>query len=180
MTVDVIDWVVRNALFFGTLILTLRKVNIRLETRYISRTFTRKDGSRIVDRTKIRDRAGKKPEILVTDGLRSYHDAWLKEFRTNKQADSTVHIRNITLAGNHNNNKMERLNEEIRDREKVTRNLKKDDMPILTGMQIFHTYIRPHMGLNGKTPAELAGIKVEGKDKWLTLIQNAKAKHDGQ
>jgi hypothetical protein len=68
---------------------------------------------------------------------------------------------------------MERLNEEIRDREKVTRNLKKEDSPILTGMQIFHNYVRPHMGLNGRTPADLAGIQVEGEDKWLTLIQNS-------
>jgi hypothetical protein len=89
------------------------------------------------------------------------------------QTDNIVHIRNITLAGTHNNNKMERLNGEIRDREKVTRNLKKDDTPILRGMQIFHNYVRPHMGLNGKTPADLAGIQVEGEDKWLTLIQNA-------
>jgi len=27
--------------------------------------------------------------------------------------------------------------------------------------------------LDGKTPAEACGIKVEGKNKWLTLIQNA-------
>ena len=27
--------------------------------------------------------------------------------------------------------------------------------------------------LNGKTPAEACGIKVEGNNKWLTLIQNA-------
>ena len=58
--------------------------------------------------------AGKKPQILITDGLRSYHDAWLKEYRENRLADSTVHIRQITLAGQHNNNKMERLNGEIR------------------------------------------------------------------
>lgn len=68
---------------------------------------------------------------------------------------------------------MERLNGEIRDREKVTRNLKKVDSPILTGLQIFHNYVRPHMGLNGKTPSELAGIEVEGENKWVTLIQNA-------
>jgi len=68
---------------------------------------------------------------------------------------------------------MERLNGEIRDREKVTRNLKTDDSPILTGYQIFHNYIRPHMALEGKTPAEAAGISVEGRDKWLTMIQNA-------
>lgn len=47
------------------------------------------------------------------------------------------------------------------------------DSPILTGLQIYHNYIRPHMGLEGKTPADLAGIHVEGQDKWLTLIQNA-------
>jgi transposase-like protein len=116
---------------------------------------------------------GKRPHILITDGLRSYRDAWLKEFRTNALANSTVHIRQITLAGQHNNNKMERLNGEIRDREKVTRNLKKTDSPILKGMEIYHNYVRPHMGLQGKTPADLAGIEVRGENKWLTLIQNA-------
>jgi putative transposase len=120
-----------------------------------------------------RERAGKKPSILITDGLRSHHDAWVKEYRTRKQADSTVHIRQITFAGHHNNNKMERLNGEIRDREKVMRSLKKDDTPILTGMQIFHNYVRSHNGIDGHTPSELAGIQVKGENKWLTLIQNA-------
>jgi hypothetical protein len=97
----------------------------------------------------------------------------MKEFRTVKLADTTVHIHNITLEGKHNNNKMERLNGEIRDREKVMRGLKRSDTPILTGYQIYHNHIRPHDGLDGKTPAEACGITVEGKDKWLTLIQNA-------
>jgi hypothetical protein len=29
------------------------------------------------------------------------------------------------------------------------------------------------MALEGKTPSEVAGIRVEGENKWLTLIQNA-------
>jgi len=29
------------------------------------------------------------------------------------------------------------------------------------------------MGLDGQTPAEKCGIKIEGKNKWITLIQNA-------
>jgi transposase-like protein len=120
-----------------------------------------------------KERTGKKPGVLMTDGLRSYRDAWLKEFRTNKQVDSTVHIRQITLTGKHNNNKMERLNGEIRDRERVMRSLKTEDSPILDGMQIFHNYVRPHEGLDGHTPSELAGITVHGENKWLTLIQNA-------
>ena len=30
------------------------------------------------------------------------------------------------------------------------------------------------MALDGLRPAEVAGIKVEGKNKWIMLIQNAK------
>jgi len=45
---------------------------------------------------------------------------------------------------------------------------------ILKGYQIYHNFIRPHMGLNGQTPSEAAGIKVEGENKRLTIIQNAR------
>jgi putative transposase len=120
-----------------------------------------------------KERTGKRPGVLITDGLRSYHDAWLKEFRTNKQVDSTVHIRQITLTGHHNNNRMERMNGEIRDRERVMRSLKTEDSPILNGMQIFHNYVRPHEGLDGHTPSEMAGIEVQGENRWMTLIQNS-------
>jgi len=68
---------------------------------------------------------------------------------------------------------MERLNGEIRDREKVMRSLKTENSPILTGYQLFHNYIRPHMALDGQTPAEKAGIQVKGENKWLTLIQQS-------
>ena len=49
----------------------------------------------------------------------------------------------------------------------------KPDTPILTGYQLFHNYIRPHTGLEDKTPSEACGIKIEGDNKWITLIQNA-------
>jgi len=121
--------------------------------------------------------AGKKPLTLITDGLHAYHLAYKQEFYSNRKPQ-TRHVRHATWKkGKEDNRKMERLNGEIRDREKVMRSLKREDTPILTGYQIFHNYIRPHMGLNGKTPAEVAGIKVEGQDKWLTLIQNAAARH---
>jgi hypothetical protein len=82
-------------------------------------------------------------------------------------------LRAIRLKGDKNNNKMERLNGEIRDREKVMRGLKIDDTPILRGYQLYHNYIRPHEALNGKTPAEKCGVEVKGDNKWMTLIQNA-------
>lgn len=53
------------------------------------------------------------------------------------------------------------------------RGLKRRLTPILSGYQIYHNYIRPHEGLDGKTPAEACRITVQGKNKWVTLIQNA-------
>jgi transposase-like protein len=109
----------------------------------------------------------KQPKTLVTDGLRSYYRASSQVF------PETEHMRQIRLKGEIHNNKMERLNGEIRDREKTMRGLKTEETPILKGYQIFHNYIRAHEGLDEKTPSEACGIKVEGKNKWLTLIQNA-------
>jgi len=117
--------------------------------------------------------AGKKPMTLITDGLPAYHDAYKKEFWAHRIEERTEHVRNITLRGNHNNNKMERLNGEIRDREKTMRGLKKVDTPILKGYQLFHNFMRPHESLDGKTPSEACGIEIKGENKWITLIQNA-------
>lgn len=119
--------------------------------------------------------ADKRPETLVTDGLPAYHKAFNDEFFTNKKPQSQ-HINAIKLTGHGNkanNNKMERINGEIRDREKTMRGLKIKETPILQGMQIYHNFIRPHEGLDGKTPAEACGIELKGENKWITLIQNA-------
>jgi len=51
--------------------------------------------------------------------------------------------------------------------------LSKSLFSALTGLQIYHNYVRPHMALDGETPADKAGIHVRGENKWLTLIQNA-------
>ncbi len=71
----------------------------------------------------------------------------------------------------------ERFNGEVRDREKVMRGLETKDSPILAGYQIYHNYIKPHEALDNRTPVEAAGIEVKGKDKWLTIIQNAKLRN---
>ena len=115
--------------------------------------------------------AGKRPSVLISDGAPNFHTAFNKEFYSNKK--DSRHINHIHLKGDKNNNKMERLNGETRDREKVMRGLKTKNSPILKGYQLYHNYIRPHEALKGKTPSEMAGIKVVGNDKWMTIIQNA-------
>ena len=119
---------------------------------------------------KAKETAGKEPKTLITDGLRTYGMASTFEF------PHTEHVKQIRLSGQVHNNKMERMNGEFRDREKVMRGLKRTDSPILKGYQLFHNYIRPHEALDGQTPADLAGIKVKGENKWLTIIQNASKK----
>ena len=115
--------------------------------------------------------AGKNPRNFITDGLQAYQKSSKKVFGKN-----TNHVRHIHLTGKRdrdNNNKMERLNGEIRDREKVFRGLKKMDTPILEGMKAYYNFTKKHGSLNGKTPAEEAKITVDGKNKWKTIIQNA-------
>ena len=116
--------------------------------------------------------AAKRPSVLISDGAPNFNDAFKQEFFTRRKPRSR-HIKHIRMAGDHNNNKMERMNGEVRDREKVMRSLKKSDTPILTGYQMFHNYMRPHMALNGKTPAEMCGIEISGENKWKTIIENA-------
>ena len=118
--------------------------------------------------------AKKKPSLLISDGAANFHEAWKDEWKAkNFLHKDTEHIRHIHMKNDYNNNKMERLNGTIRDREKVMRSLKRDDSSIIAGMQIHHNFIRGHMGINGMTPAEASGIKIEGDNKWITLIQNA-------
>jgi putative transposase len=113
-----------------------------------------------------------RPNTVITDGAPNFHDAFMKELFTLGNP-RTRHIAHIRLQGDHNNNKMERMNGEVRDREKVMRGLKRTDTSVLTGYQIYHNYFRPHEALNGKTPAEKCGIIIEGQDKWKTVIENA-------
>ena len=45
---------------------------------------------------------------------------------------------------------------------------------LIDGKRFYYNFIRPHMALNDKTPAEAAGINQNlGENRWLTLIQNA-------
>jgi hypothetical protein len=76
--------------------------------------------------------AGKTPKTLVSDGAANFHEAYNKEFRTMNLETRTEHIRHVRLQGDYNNT-MERMNGELRDRERVMRTLEKLDTPNLKG-----------------------------------------------
>lgn len=71
---------------------------------------------------------------------------------------------------------IERFHGTYRERTKVMRGFHSlnGSQTISDGERIYQNFIRPHTALKGKTPAEAARIpKVEGSNKWLTLIQRA-------
>jgi transposase-like protein len=118
--------------------------------------------------------AGKRPKVLISDGAQNFAEACKREWWSRHVDKMTTHVADIRLSGQVHNNKMERQNGEWRDREKVMRGLKREDSPVIAGMQIHHNYFRPHEGLGGRTPAEAAGIRIEGTNPMITVIQNAK------
>ena len=62
----------------------------------------------------------------------------------------------------------------VRLREVAARGLKSEESAIITGLRLYHNFVRSHLGLDGgMTPGEAAGIIIEGKDKWKIMIQAA-------
>jgi len=44
---------------------------------------------------------------------------------------------------------------------------KTSDTAVLDGQRIYYNHIRPNQGLNGKTPAQAAGLELDlGVNKW--------------
>lgn len=68
------------------------------------------------------------------------------------------------------NNRIERLNGTLRERVKVQRGWKSKKSAITEGQRIQYNFVKPHMALEGKTPAEAAELKVKG---WKDLLNLA-------
>jgi hypothetical protein len=96
--------------------------------------------------------------------------AFRSEFYDHHQ--SCKHIADIGLQESLNN-VLERMHGSIREREKVMRWIKVDDTPILPMNMIYYNFVRPHQALDGKTPAEMAGIGVGRPNRWEELLRRS-------
>ncbi len=65
------------------------------------------------------------------------------------------------------------MNGTLRERGKVQRGWKSMKTPLAEGQRIHYNFVKPHAALEGQTPAERAGVGVEGQNKWLVLLKNA-------
>jgi len=116
---------------------------------------------------------------VVTDGLRAYQDAIPKEFYTMK-APRTEHVRIPNIRDRSNNNMVERLHGTIRQRNKVMRGLDEEStaQTMMDGLRIYYNFMRPHVALSGKTPAQQAKIAERStSENWPSLIKKAAKQH---
>ena len=112
----------------------------------------------------IKNSHGNKPDVVYTDALRAYREGV-------KTLGNVEHVSKCGVNKPHaNNNRVERLNGSLRERVKVQRGWKSSKSAIAEGQRIFYNFVKPHQALDGKTPAETAGIK--GKNKWKSLMKN--------
>lgn len=115
------------------------------------------------------------PKAFVHDGLPAYDEAYRKELLT-LQNPRVQNIRSVSLRHEGLNAQIERLNGTVRDREIVMRGLDKQKtaQDLVDAMRIHYNFIRPHMALENKTPAEKAGIKLQlGQNKVESLMRLA-------
>ncbi|MGD0396241.1 MAG: hypothetical protein ABSB26_04940 [Nitrososphaerales archaeon] len=56
---------------------------------------------------------------------------------------------------------------------KIQRGWKTMNTPLAEGQRIHYNFVKPHTALEGQTPAEVAGIGVQSKNKWMESLKNA-------
>ena len=112
--------------------------------------------------------AKKDPKVIISDSLDSYRGEY--------GSSEVVHIAGVGIQSRINNSRVERLHNTMREREKVMRHLKRAQSAekILKGFRAYYNFVRPHMALDGHTPAQEAAIPIQlGTNRWLDLIRQA-------
>ncbi len=118
---------------------------------HMSLTRTIKDAEVLF--TQARGRAENAPHFIVTDRLRSYIEGiervWGGDVR---------HIQSDGMASATHNNVIERFHGTIKARTKVMRGMQNRETAkiIMGGWLVHYNFFRPHEGLGGKTPGEVA------------------------
>lgn len=134
------------------------------ETRYV------KDARKPLQKAK--EITDIKPDAIVTDGLQAYNEAIKAEFYGLGRIQNP-HVRLKDFETKPNNNILERLNGTFRERTKVMRSLDSSvgAQEFVAGMQTYYNYIRPHQGIGGLTPAQMANIPINlTGNRWETII----------
>jgi transposase-like protein len=113
---------------------------------------------------------GQLPEKVRTDAHKSYGIGMKWAFDSVGAKVEHVKDCGVSKGGHRTNNRIERLNGTLRERTKVQRGWKTYRTPLAEGKRIHYNFVKPHIALEGKTPAEKAGLQPKG---WHELVQLA-------
>ena len=125
-----------------------------------------------------KQRTDVRPEAIVTDGLQAYRTAIPNEFYQRDAFIRNPHVRLKNFEVRPNNNILERLNGTCRERLKVMRGLpdSSNAQSFMDGLRVYYNYIRPHQGLDGMTPAQMAGSQIVlTGNRWAKMIELARS-----
>jgi putative transposase len=114
-----------------------------------------------------------KPDAIVTDGLPAYPEAIKAEFYGLGRIQNP-HIRLKDFETKPNNNIIERLQGTFRERTKVLRSFDSPEGAIefCDGMRTYYNFIRAHQGIDGMTPAQMAGVPIDLMgNRWQKMIE---------
>jgi len=112
---------------------------------------------------------------FTCDKFANYKSAFMKLFGRVCKLNFGVPIACKKYNFKHNNNPIERYNGKIKDRIKNIRSGFKsfnDARCFMDLRRTIHNFVNPNQELQGKTPAEMAGINLKlGRNKLLSLIK---------
>jgi putative transposase len=116
---------------------------------------------------KAETKADKIPEIVYTDKLRAYlgaiEDTW---------GADTKHQQSSPFAIGESTRSIERLHGTLKDRTKIMRGMSNKETAtlIVDGWSVHYNFFRPHLGLEGKTPSEVAQVESPYKN-WADVVK---------
>lgn len=122
--------------------------------------------------SQIKEAHGRQFNKFITDGLPAYYKSFRKIF-WRRNPPCPEHISCVSFISKANNNIMERFQGNVRERVKVMRGFQHEEGAKMFNdfYSTFYNFIRPHLGLGGKTPAEVAGFDYLDGDRFLELIE---------
>jgi hypothetical protein len=122
-----------------------------------------------------KNRAASKPRYMYADGCFAYLKGFNKVFYDHHHSCKLVQKVGIRSKTGQSQNVVERLHGTLKDMLRARRGM--DAMPktdsMLKGWFVHYNFLRPHATLNGKTPAEAAGAKLDLTNRWESLIEQA-------
>jgi len=116
-----------------------------------------------------RDRVGKTPKEVLTDGWGGYIDGIELAYGADAK-----HIQTTPFGSKEDSTTLiERWHGTLKDRTKVMRGMKSLDTAkaILDGWLVYYNFFRPHESLNDKTPAEVAKMNFPYKN-WMDVVES--------